>query len=102
MILIRHLEKLQVQQRDTLAALEVEIKKKEKKEDTEETFKVGDRVRIKYLRSLNPFTETEDSIGLVTKITKKRVKVESEKSNQVWYRAPHNIKKIPHTEPNVD
>ena len=63
--LILQLEKLQVQERDTLATLEAEIKKKEKKEDkdTQESFRVGDRVRIRYPRSLNPFSETEDSIS---------------------------------------
>ena len=77
--LILQLEKLQVQQRDTLAALEAEIKKKKMKEDkdAQESFRVGDRVRIRYPRNPNPFSEREDSIGLVTKITKKRVKVKS-------------------------
>lgn len=95
--LILQLEQLQVQQRSTLAALEAEINKESK-----ESFEVGDRVQVTYPRNPNPLAIKEDSIGLVTKITEKRVKVKSEQSNQIWYRAPQNVKKIPNSKPNVD
>jgi len=95
--LILQLEQLQVQQRSTLAALEAEIKKESK-----ESFTVGDRVEVIYPRNPDPLSTKEDSIGLVTKITEKRVKVKSKQSNQIWYRAPQNVKKLPNTKPNVD